>query len=235
MEGIRAVGEAIRTGQEIKHILYCPALLDSDFGNQQVEALSEGPCDVIEVNTEVFNSFALKDGPQGLAAVVAQRWAGLDEVGQTGGLWTALDAIQDPGNLGAVMRSTDAAGGEGIILIGQTTDPYHPSAVRASTGSIFTQKLIKTNLATLASWKRTSNYPVVGTFCGEAKHYREYNYPDRLILMMGSEQKGLQPDHLAICDDMVTIPMAGEVDSLNLSVAASIVLFEIFDQKGRKK
>lgn len=232
VEGIRAVGEAIRTGQLIEHILYCPDLLDSTFGNQLVDQLPRDFPGLIELTPEVFNSFSLKEGPQGLAAVVKQRWHSLLDVEKSKGLWTGLDSIQDPGNLGAILRSIDAVGGTGLILLDNSTDPFHPSSIRASTGAIFTQKVVKTDLNEFKKWKEAAGFPMVGTFCGDAIPYRDYNYPKDMILLMGSEQKGLQPEHLALCDAVVTIPLVGNVDSLNVSVAASIVMFEIFHQKG---
>jgi len=231
VEGIRAVGEALRTGQQVVYIIYCPELLESDFGNQLVSDLPDGFEGLIEVTAEVFDSFSLKEGPQGLAAVVRQAWASLSDVTADRGIWVALESIQDPGNLGTILRSLDAAGGNGAILLGQSTDPYHPSAVRASTGAVFSQKLIRTDLHSFQEWKSATGYPVIGTFCGDVKPYRDYNYPQDMIVMMGSEQKGLQEIHLKLCDDLVTIPMNGSVDSLNVSVAASIILFEIYHQK----
>ena len=233
VEGIRAVGEALRTRQKIEYIIYCPELLESDFGNQLVSDLPSDLAGLTEVSPDVFDSFSLKEGPQGLAAVVRQAWAALDDIAIDQGIWIALESIQDPGNLGTILRSLDAVGGKGIILLGQSTDPYHPSAVRASTGAIFTLKLVKSDLRLFQEWKARTNYPVIGTYCGDVKPYRDYNYSQDLILMMGSEQKGLQEEHLTLCDALVTIPMNGSVDSLNVAVAASIVLFEIYHQKER--
>lgn len=234
VEGIRAVGEAVRTRQDILQLIYCPALLDSAFGRQLVEDFGPDDDRVIEVSTEVFISFSLKEGPQGLAAVAAQRWDTLKSVEETGGLWTGLESIQDPGNLGTILRSSDAAGGKGVILLDNATDAYHPSSVRASTGAIFTQKLVKTGYEEFARWKTASGLALVGTVCGEADSYHGYNYPENMVLLMGSEQKGLPESYLALCDDTVTIPMAGQVDSLNVSVAASILLFEIYEQRKDK-
>jgi TrmH family RNA methyltransferase len=234
VEGIRAVGEALRTQQKIETIVYCPELLESDFGNHLVSEMSNDFEGLIEVPSDVFESFSLKEGPQGLAAVVRQAWSSLDDVTRDRGVWMALESIQDPGNLGTILRSLDAAGGKGVILLGQSTDPHHPSAVRASTGAIFTQKLIRVELTSFKEWKLETGYPLIGTYCGDVNPYRDYNYPQDLILMMGSEQKGLQEEHLTLCDALVTIPMNGSVDSLNVSVAASIVLFEIYYQKERE-
>lgn len=231
VEGIRAVGEALRTRQKIETVIFCPELLDSNFGNQLVSDLPDEFGGLIEVTPDVFANFSLKEGPQGLAAVVRQEWASLEDVTEDQGIWMALESIQDPGNLGTILRSLDAAGGKGVILLGQSTDPYHPSAVRASTGAIFTQKLIQSDLRSFQEWKGMTGYPLIGTYCGDVNHYRDYNYPQDLIVMMGSEQKGLQEKHLTLCDALVTIPMNGSVDSLNVAVAASIVLFEIVHQK----
>jgi TrmH family RNA methyltransferase len=233
VEGIRAVGEALRTHQKVENIIYCPELLESDFGSQLISDLPDDFGGLIEVPPDVFDSFSLKEGPQGLAAVVRQAWSSLDDVSGDQGVWVALESIQDPGNLGTILRSLDAAGGKGVILLGQSTDSYHPSAVRASTGAIFTQKMVRTDLRSFQEWKSKTGYPVIGTYCGDVKSYRDYNYPQNLILMLGSEQKGLQEEHLALCDALVTIPMNGSVDSLNVAVAASIVLFEIVHQKER--
>lgn len=231
VEGVRAVGEAIETKQDIRYLLFCPGLLVSEYGNQLIENYAQDGDSLIEVSEEVFQSFSLKEGPQGLAAVVSQKWSSLDQAKNKGGLWTALDSIQDPGNLGTILRSSDAVGGRGVILLDQTTDPFHPSSVRASTGAIFTQEIIQIELKNFIEWKSNVNIPVLGTLCGDAANYRDYHYPSDIILLMGSEQKGLNENHLGICDAIVTIPMEGNVDSLNVSVAASIILFEIYHQK----
>ncbi len=230
VEGIRLVGEAVRTQQRIVHVIVCPDLLDSSFAKELITKIEDQGIDSISVPEFIFNSISLKEGPQGIAAVLEENWDDLGEILKTKGLWVALDSVQDPGNLGSILRSLDAAGGKGIILLDESTDPYHPTSVRASMGGIFSQKIIKTTLEAFSLWKKVDNYSLVGTWCGEGLNYRRYNYPKDMILLMGSEQKGLTPMHLEICDEFVTIPMVGSVDSLNLANAASIVLFEILAQ-----
>ena len=224
------IGEAVRTQQKIKHVVVCPELLDSDFGNKLVTTIEAKGIDLISVSESVFLSISLKEGPQGIAAVVEENWSDLSEIMHKKGLWVALDSVQDPGNLGSILRSLDAAGGNGVILLDDATDPYSPTSVRASMGAIFTQKLIKSSLEIFSNWKKSSKYPTIGTWCEEGLNYRRYNYPEDMILLMGSEQKGLSNRHKEICDGLVTIPMIGTVDSLNLSNATSIVLFEIIAQ-----
>jgi len=234
VEGLKLVGDALERNAPVRQVIYCPELLVSDFGNRILEIAGKKKVDLLQVSESVFNSFAMKAGPQGVAAVVGQSWIELERAGIEKGLWLALEDVQDPGNLGSALRSLDGAGGTGLILLGNSTDAYHPTAVRASMGSIFTQKLVRTTTNELAEWKHSHPVMIVGTWCGEAQPYRSYNYPSNMILLMGSEQKGLQEEHLALCDGLVHIPMNGYVDSLNLACASSVVLFEIFDQQRRQ-
>lgn len=235
VEGLKLVGAALEQGAHIAQVIYSPELLVSDFGHEIIKQAGEKQIELMNVSASVFNSFSLKSGPQGIAAIVYQNWASLEDSGAQKGLWTALEDVQDPGNLGSTLRSLDAVGGQGMILLGESTDPYHPTAVRASMGAIFTQKLVKANTAELSEWKSKTKATFVGTWCGDAQPYRSYNYPRDMILMMGSEQKGLQEEHLTLCDQLVHIPMQGYVDSLNLACAASVFLFEIHAQYGERK
>jgi TrmH family RNA methyltransferase len=191
--------------------------------------------EMLNVSRDVFESFALKAGPQGIAAVVKQNWQSMENAGIEHGLWLALEDVQDPGNLGSALRSLDGVGGSGLILLDHSTDAFHPTAVRASMGAIFTQKLVQATTQELSAWKQHHTTTIIGTWCGDAQPYRSYNYPKDMILLMGSEQKGLQDMHLALCDKLVHIPMTGLVDSLNLACATSVVLFEIYDQQEKRK
>jgi TrmH family RNA methyltransferase len=186
---------------------------------------------ILELSEDVFRGLALKEGPQGLAALVRQPDRRLEQVSiQPEDRWVALDSVADPGNLGTILRTNDAVGGKGVILLDQSTDPYDPAAVRASMGAIFSQQIIEADLAEFSGWKRDRQVTVVGTSDRGAVDYQEYRYPNALVLLMGSERHGLQPQHEAICDTMVRIPMVGRSDSLNLAVATAVILYEIFNQ-----
>jgi RNA methyltransferase, TrmH family len=230
IEGIRLVGEAVRTDQKIIQVIVCFDILDSEFGKEIVSKIIDSGITIISVTKTVFESISLKEGPQGIAAVIEEKWDVLADILEMKGLWVALDSVQDPGNLGSILRSADAVGAKGILLLDDSTDPYHPTSVRASMGGVFTQKIIKSYLGEFSEWKKASSYTVIGSRCDSGLNYRRYNYPQNMILLMGSEQKGLSQSHFEICDEYVTIPMIGTVDSLNLSNAASILLFEILSQ-----
>jgi len=233
LEGLRLIGEALRTDTNLESILYCSDLLKSEFGWQAIKIAEEKGIEIIEVTEEVFQTFSLKEGSQGLAAVGKQKWNDLHELLAPEGLWIVLDNIQDPGNLGTIMRSLDGAGGKGLIFVGNSTDAYHPTAVRSSTGALFSLNICKTTQQKLIEWKKNSSIAFIGTVCESANSYKLCDYPENMVLIMGSEQKGLQKEVIAICDELITIPMGGSVDSLNLACAASIVLFEIYDKRNR--
>lgn len=233
-EGVRIVSEAIKTCQPIRHVIYCGGQLTSRHGYELIREAEHQNIDVIEVPEHIFKSLADKEGPQGIAAVIQQQWDDVNIVAIEKGLWIALESVQDPGNLGSIMRSGDAVGAKGIILLGESTDPYHPTCVRASMGAMFSQKLVKMSYEQLFVLKRKKSMKLIATVSHKATHYRDYNYPQDLILLMGSEQKGLPETYIEICDVCVHIPMRGNVDSLNLSNAASVLLFTIRDQQERQ-
>jgi TrmH family RNA methyltransferase len=232
VEGIRIVGEAAQLGADIQELVVAPQLLTSPFGREIVEAQKRAGVACLEVTAEVFKRFSLKEGPPGIGALVRPRWDPLETVSLSSELgWVALDAVQDPGNLGSILRTSDAVGGAGVILIEHTTDPYDPAAVRASMGAIFSQRLVRSSLAQFADWKRRHQVFVVGTSGSASTDYQVIAYRPPLVLFMGSERLGLSDEQQALCDVMVSIPMLGRSDSLNLAVATSLVLYEIFNQR----
>lgn len=229
IEGIRLVGEAVQLGAPIESCVVAPELLSSPFGQQQVAELRQRGVPCIEVTAEVFRSISRKDGPQGLGAVMRQRWETLGQVRPGSELcWVALDAVQDPGNLGTILRTSDAVGSAGVILLGPATDPYDPAALRGSMGALFSQRLVRASADEFGQWKRQHGYSVVGTSGEAGSDFRQARYQQPLVLLMGSERLGLPPELAALCDQMVSIPMVGRSDSLNLSVATGVVLYELF-------
>ncbi|HWR65964.1 MAG TPA: RNA methyltransferase [Bellilinea sp.] len=232
VEGLRIVGEALQKGWEVEILVVAPELLTSLFGQQLVAEYVDKHGRVDEVSADVFRSLSLKDGPQGIGAVVRQRWATLDDVHlRAGDTWIALDSVQDPGNLGTILRTSDSAGCRGVILLDQSTDPFDPGTVRASMGAVFSQPLIKTSLPAFASWKKSEGAAVIGTSDKAHQDYHRFIYPEGLVLLMGSERQGLQEQHLSLCSGVISIPMQGESDSLNLAVATALVVYEILNQR----
>lgn len=232
VEGLRLTAEAIEEGVDLEYLVVSEELLTSQFGKSLVQKYQGRGGQVILISADLFKRISQKDGPQGIAAVGTQRRHDLTQI-QPGSaaLWVGLDRIQDPGNLGTLLRTGDAVGSSGAILIGHCTDPYDPAALRASMGATFSQKLVKASLEEIFTWKSRHKIPFVGTSDKAKTHYRDFTFPERLVVLLGSEREGLDPQLLTLCDDVVRIPMAGKSDSLNLSVAAGVILYEYFEQQ----
>lgn len=234
IEGIRLVAEALQLGAAVESLVVAPELLTSAFASELVAGERQRGRPIIEVSGDVFASLSAKDGPQGLGAVVRQHWSALEEIDPAAGLcWVALDAVQDPGNLGAILRSGDAVGCAGVILLGACTDPFDPATARASMGALFAQRLVAAGWDEFADWKRRRGVTVAGLAGAAADDYQAASYPAPLCLLMGSEREGLAPEHQALCDLVVSIPMVGRSDSLNLAAATSVALYEVFNQRRR--
>lgn len=228
VEGLRLVTEALRYPQCVRQLIVAPELLKSQHGQALLQDQRQKGLPCLSVSTEVFQCFALKDNPQGIVAVISQRWEQLEHVKlSTGDCWVALEAVQNPGNLGTILRTCDATGCRGVFLLDHATDAYDPIALRASMGAIFSQRLVKTSFQAFADWKQRYHYPVVGASDAAVLNYRQADYPSPVILLMGSERQGLSSEQQAVCDLMVGIPMRGSSDSLNVSIATAIVLYEI--------
>ena len=234
IEGLKIVGEAIQTEAAVECLLVAPDVLSSDFGNELVIASQKKGIELIELNPAVFAHLALKENPQGIAAVLRQRWNQLTEIDlHADGIWIALDEIADPGNLGTILRTSDSVGAKGVILLDHCTDPYDPTSIRASMGAIFSQKLVRCSFEQFIQWEKAMDFLLVGTSDRSSDDYQSLKYPARLILLMGSERQGLPFNHIQLCDEMVSIPMVGRSDSLNLAVATAVVLYEVHNQHRR--
>ncbi|HSN93732.1 MAG TPA: RNA methyltransferase, partial [Anaerolineaceae bacterium] len=148
------------------------------------------------------------------------------------GLWIGLEAIQNPGNLGTILRICDAVGANGLILLGNSTDPFDPIAVKASMGSVFTIPVYKATQEEFVDWVSShSTLQIIGTSDRGAKDFSLFTYPKDCVLLMGSERQGLSDPLLAACSDVVAIPMAGACDSLNIAVATGIIAYQTYLQK----
>jgi RNA methyltransferase, TrmH family len=231
VEGLRLVTAAARQDAAIEACVVAPRLMRGPAGHDLLQSLQQRGVPCIEVSDEVFLGLAEKEQTHGIGAVVRQRWETLARIGPgEAHCWVALEAVQYPGNLGTVLRTCDAVGGAGVILLGNTADPYDPAAVRASLGAVFWQRLVRAGQAEFADWKRQHGYTVVDTSPAATLDYQAIAYQPPLVLLMGSEGHGLSHARRALCDMVVTIPMVGLSDSLNLAVATSVVLYEMFNQ-----
>jgi TrmH family RNA methyltransferase len=191
-------------------------------------ALGEG-AECLEVSEAVLAKLAAKENPQSMLAVFKQRWAELPRPETAAGddVWVVLEEVRDPGNLGTIIRTADAVGAKGIILVGQSCDPYSRECVRATMGSIFALPIVKATREAFLAWREGWHGDVVGTHLNGEADFRGVSYKGPLLLAMGSEGPGLSPSLTGACTTLVKIPMAGQLDSLNLAVATALVLYQI--------
>ncbi len=230
-EGLRHVVEAVRRGWRVRRLVLSESAGTSPLLREAVEGCRSGGGRVLTVTDELMTRIARRDNAQSVLAVIEQRWAGPDLVRAEPGItWLALEGVRDPGNLGSILRSADAFGVAGVLLVGNTVDPYSTEAVRASMGSIVNVPLIRLDEAGFLEWHRGWRGRTVGT------HLRAEGRPETLVrgpatlLLMGNEQSGLPEAIAATCDALVRIPMRKGADSLNLAAATAIMLYAVAAQ-----
>lgn len=228
-EGLKLVIDALEGGWTIRTLIYSKA----GRGNASVEKIASRTVAlgglVLEVSEKVLGAITRRDNPQMVVGVFEQKLAKLADIRlEAGDVWVALDRVRDPGNLGTIIRTVDAVGARGVILVGETTDPFSLETVRATMGSVFSVPIARATPEAFLAWKAKAGAMLVGTHLKGSVDYRTPNYKGRpLVILMGNEQQGL-PDELArACDELVRIPQVGKADSLNLSVATGVMLYEV--------
>ncbi|MGZ8407477.1 MAG: TrmH family RNA methyltransferase, partial [Caulobacteraceae bacterium] len=201
---------------------------DHPMLKKAVAATRAGGGEVIEVNRDILEKVSKRDNPQAVAGVFQQVFTLLGGLAPASArCWVALQEVRDPGNLGTIIRTADAAGCGGVILVGDCCDPYSVEAVRATMGSIFAVPIAKATVGEFLAWRKTWPGSVVGTLLTATVDHRAADYRAPVMILMGNEQQGLPPDLAAACDVNVKIPMRGRADSLNLSVATGIMIYTV--------
>jgi len=225
-EGLKAVIEGIETGHAPAILMHGPDASGHPLTRTAVAATLAANGEVLEVTEEILAKVSRRDNPQAVVGVFRQVFGDLATLEpHAAHCWVALHRVRDPGNLGTIVRTADAAGCGGVILVGECCDPYSAEAVRATMGSIFAVPLIKAPEPEFAAWRNGWPGSVVGTLLSAEVDHREAAYARPTLILMGNEQQGLPPDMAALCDVNVKIPMRGRADSLNLSVATGIMIY----------
>jgi TrmH family RNA methyltransferase len=225
-EGQKLVRDAAEGGWPIHTLAYAAKLAgEPSIGSLAAAAKSSGGT-LLEVSAPVLEKITRRDNPQNVVGVFRQRFAREELVGREG-IWVALDRVRDPGNLGTIVRTADAAGLSGVALVGASCDPFALEAVRATMGSIFHVPLARLSEDALIAQAKRHGARLLGThLTAGAVDYREADYRQPLILVMGNEQQGLTDTLTAACDELVRIPMRGKADSLNLAVSTALMIYE---------
>lgn len=231
-EGVRMLAHAVQQQACIEQLIVAPEMLNSGIGARLVKRLRIAGTPCMRLTPAVFHSFSQAEEPQGVAAVIRQQWHGLESVRPDEGLcWVAVDSIRTGGNLGTIIRTAEAVGAAGIVLLGSSIDPYNSATVRATMGALFSLRYVRASIGEFRDWKLRMGCKLVGAAVDGSCDYRQARYPPGSVLVMGCERKGISAELAHECDLLVRIPMVGSVDSLNLGVAAGVMLYEMFHQR----
>jgi TrmH family RNA methyltransferase len=222
VEGLKAVTEAVDLGRAPRILLHGGAASDHPLLARAASVAGE----TLEVSEAILAKISRRENPQTVLGVFEQTVRGLNDLDPLSApCWVALEAVRDPGNLGTIVRTADAAGCGGVILIGDCCDPYSVEAVRATMGSIFAVPIAKAAAADFLAWRAGWPGSVVGTLLTATTDFRAALYRPPTLIVMGNEQAGLSAALAAACDVTVKIPMRGRADSLNLAVAAGVMIY----------
>ena len=236
IEGIRFVEEALDRGVPIDTLIYAPDLLVSDRARALVERVA--PEQRLALSADVFGSLSEREQPQGIAAAVHIVDPPLDVLPLVDDMLVVIACqLRDPGNLGSIVRTADAAGATGVIVVEPAADLYDPQTVRATMGSLFALPIARIpGEAALAAWYERVRAAgldllVAGTSARGDRLYYEVDYRRPLVLLLGSEREGLGEETRRTADVLVRLPVSGSATSLNVSAAAAALIYEVVRQR----
>ncbi|GAA4719623.1 RNA methyltransferase [Sphingomonas lutea] len=227
-EGLRIIAEARDSGRLPEIVAFSPEGARHPLAAEIISATEAAGGDAIETSADILAKMSGKDNPQMLLGAYRQPEVGLDGIDRSASdLWIVAQALRDPGNIGTILRTGDAVGAGGLILVDDCADPYSVEAVRASMGAVFTQAIAAARWPDFLDWLRVGESQLVGTSLNTSQDYLEAAYRKPCFLLIGNEQQGLPTDYEAACDLLVKIPMAGRADSLNAAIAAAVMAFQV--------
>jgi TrmH family RNA methyltransferase len=230
-EGLRILTEAREAGRLPVMIFYAAGAAHPLLRElvRQVEAAGG---EAIETNADILHKLSGKDNPQTVLGVFEQFDTSLQGVDRSAApLWIVAQALRDPGNLGTILRTGDAVGAGGLILVDDCVDPFSVEAVRASMGALFTQRIAAARWEEFVPWLRSGEGELIGTSLSPvSRDYQEVAYSRPTFILVGNEAQGLPEACEAECDRLVKIPMLGKADSLNAAVATAVTAYEVINQ-----
>lgn len=237
VHGIQPVRQAHEAGIGIDTLVVAPELLRAESAQRFVDELERTGVPVARLSADLFTRLSDRDGPTGLAAVITTHETSAAALPESDGpaTWLAVEELGNPGNLGTVLRTCDATGAAGLLLVGATADLWDPATIKASMGAVFsvpTARLADT--AELRQWAAQRSATVVTTAARAPRSLWQTEFPERVVVLLGSEQQGLDDATLAAGDLAVSIPMTGTAESLNLAQAATVLLYEVWRQRAAR-
>lgn len=232
VEGKKEIGLALEAGYKIGNIFFC----DEMVSEAELSTLPLENKLLIPVSKEVFDKIAIRESTGGMIAVAEQKTHRLAEIKLSKNpLVLILEGVEKPGNLGAVLRTADAAGVDAVIICDPQTDFYNPNVIRSSVGCVFTNQLAAATSEETIAWLKENNVSVFCTYLKAAKPYHQIDFTKPTAIVMGTEATGLSDSWVKNSDANIIIPMNGKIDSMNVSNATAVVVFEAIRQRGFQK
>jgi len=233
-EGLRVCTEALAAGHVPTTLVFTAEAEQHPLTIALIRATSEARRTSLRVTPDLMQRLTGKDNAAGVAAAYEIPSTDLDRIDRSAAkLWLVAENLKDPGNFGTMLRTCDATGAGGVILLDQSCDPFSVEAVRASMGALFSRQVAQATGGEFFQWLRAGSGQLVGAALeGRTVDYRAHNYQSPCFLFMGNEQSGLPADYAAQCDALVKLPMLGAADSLNVAVCAGVLLYHALDRLG---
>jgi RNA methyltransferase, TrmH family len=227
-EGLRILTEALDAG-------VAPVMLwrtEESAQHPLVQKLEAVAGEVLVTAPDILSKLSGKDNPGSVIGIYREHPLALSDLDRSkADIWIVAERLRDPGNLGTILRTGDAVGAGGLILIDECTDPFSVEAVRASMGAIFTQSVTMARWADFLPWLRGGPGQLVGTSLNTETDYQTPRYAAPTFLLVGNESQGLPADYEAACDLLVKMPMRGKADSLNAAMATAVMAYEVLNQR----
>lgn len=229
VEGRREIEHCLEGGYELSSVFYCPEILP-----ELPAGIDESI--VFELSSSVYGKVAYREGTEGIIAEVRSKSLGLDGLaalleGRENPLLMVLESVEKPGNLGAVLRSADAAGADAVLICDPLTDIYNPNLIRASIGAVFTVPVVACSSEDAIRWLQQRGFAILTAQLQDSSLYYDCNMTGATAIVMGTESTGLSDQWRRAATAHIRIPMLGRLDSLNVSVSAAILLFEAIRQR----
>ena len=231
-EGLRILTEARESGRIPEYLFFARDSASHPLVRAPIADVEAAGGEAIETVPDILSKLSGKDNPQAVVGVFPEFATALESLDRSSAdIWLVAERLRDPGNLGTILRTGDAVGAGGLILIGECVDPFSVEAVRASMGALFTVPIVQADWADFLVWLRAGPGQLVGLSLDTDTDYRAATYHAPTFLLTGNEAQGMPADYAAACDLLVKIPMLGKADSLNAAVATAVMAYEVLAQR----
>ena len=235
-EGLRILTEARESGRIPEYLFFARDSAGHPLVRALIADVEAAGGEAIETVPDILSKLSGKDNPQAVVGVFPEFATALESLDRSSAdVWLVAERLRDPGNLGTILRTGDAVGAGGLILIGECVDPFSVEAVRASMGALFTVPIVQADWADFIAWLRAGPGQLVGLSLDTDTDYRAATYQAPTFLLTGNEAQGMPADYAAACDLLVKIPMLGKADSLNAAVATAVMAYAVLAQNPSRR